>query len=116
MTEEEENKKDIEKLYQAIEELRNKQAEYENQKIEAKDRHEKSLQKGTFELSAFIDEWVYSKRNRDILKDRLIDGVKIPVLSKEYDISERQIKNIIKKFKVLEKEMQTIKEQGKNLR
>lgn len=53
------------------------------------------------ELSAFIDEWVNSKRNRDILKERLIDGVKISDLAEKYELSERQIKNIIKKFRQL---------------
>jgi Mor family transcriptional regulator len=53
------------------------------------------------ELSAFIDEWCRSKRNRDILKERLIDGVKISDLAEKYELSERQIKNIIKKFRQL---------------
>jgi len=53
------------------------------------------------ELSAFIDEWCCSKRNRDILKERLIDGVKISDLAEKYELSERQIKYIIKKFKAL---------------
>lgn len=53
------------------------------------------------ELSAFIDEWCRSKRNRDILKERLIDGVKISELAEKYDLSERQVKYIIKKFKAL---------------
>ncbi len=52
------------------------------------------------ELSAFIDEWVPSKRNRDILKERLIDGIKISILAEKYELSDRQIKNIIKKFKL----------------
>jgi Mor family transcriptional regulator len=53
------------------------------------------------ELSAFIDDWVTSKRNRDILKERLIDGIKISDLAEKYELSERQIKYIIKKFKAL---------------
>ena len=53
------------------------------------------------ELSAFIDEWCRSKRNRDILKERLIDGVKISDLAEKYDLSERHVKYIIKKFKAL---------------
>lgn len=53
------------------------------------------------ELSAFIDDWVTSKRNRDILKERLIDGIKISDLAEKYELSERQIKNIIKKFRQL---------------
>ena len=53
------------------------------------------------ELSAFIDEWVQSKRNREILKERLIDGIKISELADKYELSERQIKNIVKKFKAI---------------
>lgn len=51
------------------------------------------------ELSEFIDEWVPSKRNRELLKERLIDGIKINVLAEKYELSERQVKNIVKKFK-----------------
>ena len=51
------------------------------------------------ELSAFIDEWVPSKRNRELLKERLIDGIKINVLAEKYELSERQVKYIIKKFR-----------------
>jgi Mor family transcriptional regulator len=53
------------------------------------------------ELSAFIDEWCRSKRNRDILKERLIDGVKISDLAEKYDLSERQIKKIVHEFRQL---------------
>ena len=53
------------------------------------------------ELSVFIDEWCTNKRNRDILKERLIDGVKISDLAEKYELSDRQIKNIVKKFKAL---------------
>ena len=53
------------------------------------------------ELSAFIDEWVPNKRNREILKERLIDGIKISDLAEKYELSDRQVKNIIKKFKAL---------------
>ena len=51
------------------------------------------------ELSAFIDEWVTSKRNREILKERLIDGIKISELAEKYELSDRQVKSIIKKVK-----------------
>lgn len=53
------------------------------------------------ELSAYIDEHVPSKRNREILKDKLIDGIKVVELSEKYELSERQIKNIVKKFRQL---------------
>ena len=53
------------------------------------------------ELSAFIDEYCTNKRNRDILKERLIDGVRVSILAEKYELSERQIKNIVQKFKAL---------------
>jgi Mor family transcriptional regulator len=53
------------------------------------------------ELSAFIDDMVPSKRNRELLKERLIDGIKVKDLALAYDLSERQVKNIIKKFRQL---------------
>lgn len=53
------------------------------------------------ELSAYIDDWVTSKRNRELLKERLIDGIKISDLAEKYELSERQVKYIIKKFKAL---------------
>lgn len=53
------------------------------------------------ELSAFIDDFVNSKRNRELLKERLIDGIKISDLAEKYELSERQVKYIIKKFKAL---------------
>lgn len=53
------------------------------------------------ELSAFIDDMVPSKRNRELLKERLIDGIKVKDLALAYDLSERQVKNIVKKFRQL---------------
>jgi Mor family transcriptional regulator len=51
------------------------------------------------ELSAYIDDYVSSKRNRELLKERLIDGIRINVLAEKYELSERQVKYIIKKFR-----------------
>ena len=53
------------------------------------------------ELSAYIDEWCANKRNREILKERLIDGVKVSELAEKYELSERQIKTIVAKFRRL---------------
>lgn len=47
------------------------------------------------ELSALIDEWVFSERNRRILKRRYLDGICIEPLSEEFELSERQIRKII---------------------
>ena len=53
------------------------------------------------EMEHFINENCPSKRNREILKDRLIDGLKICELSDKYELSERQIKKIVKTFREL---------------
>ena len=47
-----------------------------------------------------IDEWIVGRnaeRNRAILKRRLIDGICYEPLAEEFDLSVRQIKNIIYK-------------------
>lgn len=44
-----------------------------------------------------INEYVHSERNRNILKRRLIDGVCYEPLAEEFDLSVRQIKNIVYK-------------------
>lgn len=47
------------------------------------------------ELEKLIDEWIHSERDRRILKRRLIDGICFEPLSWEFDMSVRQIKNIV---------------------
>jgi DNA-directed RNA polymerase specialized sigma24 family protein len=49
------------------------------------------------ELSILIDEWIKSERDRAILKRRLIDGICYEPLAEEFDLSVRQVKNIIYK-------------------
>jgi Mor family transcriptional regulator len=51
------------------------------------------------EMELMINELCSSRRNREILKERLIDGIKISELAEKYELSDRQVKNIIKKFK-----------------
>jgi len=53
------------------------------------------------EMEHNINELCSSRRNRELLHDRLIDGEKIADIAEKYDLSERQVKNIIKKFKAL---------------
>lgn len=48
-------------------------------------------------VSLLIDEHIHSARNREILKRRLIDGIVIEKLAEEYELSPRQIKNILRK-------------------
>ena len=52
------------------------------------------------EIESAIDEWIVGKnaqRNRNILKSRLINGLTFEELSEEYDMSVRQIQNIVYK-------------------
>ena len=48
-------------------------------------------------LSILIDEWLHSERDRKILKRRLIDGICYEPLAEEFDLSVRQVKNIVYK-------------------
>ena len=52
------------------------------------------------DIEKLIDEWITGRnaeRNREILKRRLIDGVCYEPLAEEFDLSVRQIKNIVYK-------------------
>lgn len=42
-----------------------------------------------------IDEWIFSERDRAIMKRRLLDGVVFEQLAEEFEISVRQAKNIV---------------------
>lgn len=44
-----------------------------------------------------IDEWIFSERDRKILKRRLLDGICFEPLAEEFDLSVRQIKSIVYK-------------------
>lgn len=47
-----------------------------------------------------IDEWIKSERDRKILKRRLIDGIYFEPLAEEFDLSVRQVKNIVYRSEV----------------
>lgn len=49
------------------------------------------------QIAALIDEYIHSQRDRDILKDRFINGLTFSELSGRYFLSERQIKRIVAK-------------------
>lgn len=49
------------------------------------------------EVSELIDDLIHSERDRKILKRRLIDGVYYEPLAEEFDLSVRQVKNIVSK-------------------
>lgn len=49
------------------------------------------------QMKAIIEEWLHSERDREILARRLIDGITFERLAEEFDMSVRQIKNIVYK-------------------
>lgn len=52
------------------------------------------------QIENLIDEWIIGKnaeRDREILKRRLIDGICFEPLAEEFDLSVRQIQNIVYK-------------------
>lgn len=49
------------------------------------------------ELEHLIDEWILNERDRKIIKRRWLDGVRFEPLAEEFDLSVRQVKNIVYK-------------------
>ncbi len=49
------------------------------------------------DVERLIDEWIFSERDRNILKRRLLDGICYEPLAAEFDMSVRQVKNIVYK-------------------
>ena len=51
------------------------------------------------DIEKAINEWIHNKRNRDILHDRLIDGIVFDKIAEKYDLTPQQVKNIVRKGK-----------------
>ena len=49
------------------------------------------------EWEHIIDEWIFSERDRRIVKRYLLDNICFEALSEEVGLSERQTKNIVYK-------------------
>lgn len=49
------------------------------------------------DITVLIDEWIRNERDRRILKRRLLDGITYDRLAEEFDLSVRQVKNIVYK-------------------
>lgn len=47
------------------------------------------------EIESLIDSWILNQRNREIVRRRFIDGIKIEPLAEEFDLSVSQTKRII---------------------
>ena len=49
------------------------------------------------EISHIINEWIHSKRDREVLKSAYIDGLTHEYLAEQYQVTPRTIDNIISK-------------------
>lgn len=49
------------------------------------------------EYEHIIDEYVFNEKARAIIKRRMLDGITYDKLSEEFDMSVRQIQNIVYK-------------------
>ena len=49
------------------------------------------------ELNDAIEEWILNEKYRGILKRRLLDGITYEKIAEEFDMSTRQIKDIVYK-------------------
>lgn len=56
-----------------------------------------SLDLSRTEIEHLIDEWIFNERDRDILKRRWLDGICFEPLAEEFNMSVRQVKNIVYK-------------------
>lgn len=51
-------------------------------------------------IEHLIDEWIFSERDRKIIKRRLLDGICYEPLAEEFGLSVRQVKNIVYKSEI----------------
>ena len=49
------------------------------------------------EIIAYINEYIHSERDRKILLDRFVNGLTFKELEARHNLSERQIKRIVRK-------------------
>ena len=50
------------------------------------------------EWSALIDEWIFNKQHREMLKLNLLDGNTYEQIAEQFDMSPRQIARLIPKL------------------
>ena len=50
------------------------------------------------QIRELISEYIHSERDRAVLNRRLVDGLTFERLAEEFDMSVRQIKNIVYKL------------------
>jgi hypothetical protein len=52
-------------------------------------------------IEDIINNWVHSERDRAIMHRRFIDGIKVETLAVDFDLSVRQINNILFEGKMI---------------
>ena len=50
------------------------------------------------QIRGLIEEYIHSRRDRELLSDRLIDGLTFEQLAEKHDMSDRQIRRIVYKL------------------
>lgn len=50
-----------------------------------------------YQWESLIDRWIFSERDRAILKRRLLDGICFEPLAEEFNLSTRQVQKIVYK-------------------
>lgn len=53
---------------------------------------------GNSQIKEVVNEYVHNKKHRDILLSKYIDGLTYEQLGEMYDLSDRQVKNIVYKY------------------
>lgn len=53
------------------------------------------------EIENIIEQKIHNERNRLIIKRRLLDGICYEPLAEEFDLSVRQVKNIVYKCEAI---------------
>ena len=51
----------------------------------------------TSRVDKLIDEWIFSERDRKVLKRSIIDGISYERLAEEFDLSVTRVKTIVYK-------------------
>ena len=66
-----------------------------------RDRTREKEKIGRDEIDLLIDQWIIGRRaerNRAILRRKIYDGITYEELADEFDMSVRQVKNIVYKY------------------
>ena len=60
----------------------------------------KEADKSCDEWSRIIDQWIYSDRDRQIMKDHMLNGMHYEPIAEKYDLPTTQVQDIISTEKV----------------